>query len=295
MCLIGVIFNMGVINTYSIVAYDPSSKEWGVAVQSKYFAVSTIVSWARANAGALATQASGDPTHWNIAKPLLSRGVEASQVMEEILKKDKKSNFRQIGLIDRAGNSAAYTGGNCIKFAGHSNGFGYSIQGNFLLPNTIQAIEHEYKKCRSLKMSLCDCLMNSLKSGQNHGGDKRGVQAAGILVVKEDFGYNSSNDRYIDLRVDDHLNPIDKLENLLNIHKIMYGIDSSDHLTDINSEKNHLVKLLRLYGYKNGSDFEFYKNLKHFTTNYNLNKSILDKDNKIDIRILKTFEDRLKI
>jgi uncharacterized Ntn-hydrolase superfamily protein len=283
------------INTFSIVAYDPNSKEWGVAVQSKYFAVSTIVPWAKANVGAMATQSSGNPVHWEKARPLLENGNNATQVLEQILQEDSEKEYRQIGLIDSYGNSIAFTGNKCAPLANHLTGRHYTVQGNFLLPNTVESMEKEFNLLFAKNSSLCDCLIGALKAGEAIGGDSRGKQAAGVLVVKSNCGYNNSNDRYIDLRVDDHVNPIEKLANLVEMHKIMYSLNTEGHLISIDECEMEVINLLKKYPKIYNSEKNLEWNIKLFLNIFNLPNTIDLEDGRIDLRIIKAFNDRLVI
>jgi uncharacterized Ntn-hydrolase superfamily protein len=286
---------MNTVSTYSIVAHDPINEEWGVAVHSKYFAVSSIVSWAEANVGALATQASGNPVHWRIAEPLLAKGFAAKDVLAHLIENDSRPDSRQIGIVDKSGGAAAFTGDNCVPQAKHLTGYGYSLQGNYLYPNTLEPMKDEFEKSKNEGRPLCDCLIAALEGAQKAGGDKRGVQAAGLLVVKKNSGYNQANDRYIDLRVDDHLKPLEKLKNLLDIHKIMYGIESESYLCDLDEMREDFVDLLRKYGFLSNDDQDFRKRFRDFLLDYNMENSWEENKNKIDARILEAFCRRLEL
>lgn len=285
---------MNYISTFSIVAYDPNAKEWGVAVQSRYFAVSTIVSWSSANIGAMATQSFGNPKHWEWAKPMLKQGVSSEFVMEHILKQDRDYEHRQIGIVDQNGFPFVYTGKQCRPEAYHIKGGNYTIQGNLLHQGTLEAMQEKYEESNSSKLPLCDCLMACLMAGQEKGGDIRGMQSAGILITKEKGGYLGANDTYIDLHVDDHIKPLEKLQNLLEIHKIMYKIGYGENLVAFESIKENAFELLKSYGIQT-SIGNVKEDLSAFLTSFNINHDLDGEKTEIDQRIFSTFCKRLEL
>jgi len=184
--------------TFSIVAYDPQKQEWGVAVQSKFLAAAAVVSWARANAGAVATQSYANVTFGSRGLALMEGGESAEETVKRLIENDEEQDLRQVGVVDREGRAAAFTGKECNAWAGHVVGDGYTCQGNILLPGTVEAMADKFEEVRLGQGELADWLVLALEAGQKAGGDKRGRQAAGVLVVREKGGYGGDNDRYLD-------------------------------------------------------------------------------------------------
>ena len=211
------------IATFSIVAYDPGRKEWGVAVQSKFLAAAAVVSWAEAGAGAVATQSYANLAYGPDGLFMMKRGTSAEATIASLTAADEQRETRQIGVVDRNGRAAAYTGSECHEWAGHIVGDGFACQGNILVPGTVEAIAAKFEQVRSGDGELADWLVAALAAGQAAGGDKRGRQAAGVLVVRENGGYGGRTDRYLDLRVDDDPQPIRKLGQLVDMHHLFFG------------------------------------------------------------------------
>lgn len=204
-----------ICNTFSIVAYDPETKEWGIAVASKYLAVGSAVSWAKAGVGAVATQSSVNVLLGNAALELMGKGKSATVALDELMKGDAGRDVRQIGIIDKNGITANYTGAKCNPWAGAKVGKNYSCQGNLLSgPEVLDAMAKEFEGTSG---SLGVRLLSSLAAGEKAGGDKRGKQSAALLVVKPNGGPNALGDRWLDFRVDDHANPIDELFRVANL------------------------------------------------------------------------------
>lgn len=207
--------NKDLITTFSIVAYDPDNEEWGVAVASKFLAVGSMVPWARAGVGAVATQAWGNPNYGPDGLDLLEEGKTPDEVIEILTEADPRGEFRQLGIIDKNGNTASFTGDQCLDWAGSKEGKNYSVQGNILAGReVVDSMANVFKNSEG---PLADRLIAALEAGQEAGGDKRGRQAAALFVVKENAGINGLDDRYIDLRVDDHQTPIQELKRLLQL------------------------------------------------------------------------------
>lgn len=214
---------MQTIATFSIVAFDPGPEEWGVAVQSKFLAAASVVSWAQAKAGAVATQANANLSYGPEGLSMMASGMGAEEVIFALTAADDDAAIRQVGVVDRTGNAAAFTGDRCNAWAGHIIGQGYACQGNILIPGTIEAMAAKFEEVRQGDGELADWLVAALAAGQEAGGDSRGRQAAGVLVVKENGGYGNKTDRYLDLRVDDDPYPIRKLLHLLDLHHLFFG------------------------------------------------------------------------
>jgi uncharacterized Ntn-hydrolase superfamily protein len=212
------------VATFSIVAYDPVRKEWGVAVQSKYFGVGTVVPWARAGAGALATQSYANVSYGPKGLDLLEEGLSASEVVARLTGEDAERERRQLGVVDAQGRAASFTGAECNRWAGHLTGTNFCVQGNILAgEGVVKAMAEAFEKARAArKGGLADWLVGVLQAGQDAGGDTRGEQSAALLVVREKGGHGGAHDRFIDLRVDDHARPIQELARLLEIHRKFY-------------------------------------------------------------------------
>ena len=202
-------------STFSIVAFDPKTGDLGVAVASKFLAVGSVVPYAKAGVGAIATQSFANTTFGPKGLELLRKGLTPSQVLKQLLASDKDREFRQVGIVDAKGRAAAFTGKKCLPWAGHIVGKGFAVQGNILAGE--QVVKAMAKAFRETKGELAERLMAALEAGEQAGGDARGKQSAAILVVRKGAGYGGFDDRYIDLRVDDHPEPIKELRRILNI------------------------------------------------------------------------------
>ena len=208
------------LSTFSIVAADPAQREIGIAVQSKFLAVGAVVPWAEAATGAIATQAWANTTFGPRALELLRAGEPPEQIVQSLTAHDESADDRQFGIVDAGGRSATFTGARCIDWAGGIAADGFAAQGNCLAGAAIVAAMAA--RFRDAPGTLADRLVAALAAGQREGGDKRGQQSAALLVVKPGGGYGGFNDRYVDLRVDDHAAPIDELARLLELHKLYH-------------------------------------------------------------------------
>lgn len=203
------------ISTFSIVAFDPVTGDYGVGVQSKYFAVGDVVPFARADTGALATQARGNLLYGPHGLALLAQSQSAERVIEMLTAEDPLREERQVGVIDGEGRAATYTGERCLPWAGGRTGEHYAVQGNLLAgPQVVEAMAAAFEATEG---DLARRLVRALAAGQAAGGDARGRQSAAVLVVREAAGYLGLTDRYIDLHVEDHPTPVRELKRLLNI------------------------------------------------------------------------------
>ncbi|MCS3920709.1 DUF1028 domain-containing protein [Fervidibacter sacchari] len=202
-------------STFSIVAFDPKTGDLGVAVASKFLAVGSVVPYAKAGVGAIATQSFANTTFGPKGLELLRKGLTPSQVLKQLLASDKDREFRQVGIVDAKGRAAAFTGKKCLPWAGHIVGKGFAVQGNILAGE--QVVKAMAKAFRETQGELAERLMAALEAGEQAGGDARGKQSAAILVVRKGAGYGGFDDRYIDLRVDDHPEPVKELRRILNI------------------------------------------------------------------------------
>ncbi|MFM1770536.1 MAG: hypothetical protein RJA22_3065 [Verrucomicrobiota bacterium] len=209
------------VATFSIVGYDPATGDLGVAVQSKFFGVGSVVPWARAGVGAIATQSYANVAYGHDGLRLLESGRSADETLRQLTEADARRATRQAGVVDARGRAAAFTGTNCHAWAGHRLGSNFCAQGNLLAgPGVVDAMADAFQAARqSGTGQLADWLMAALAAGQQAGGDKRGQQSAALLVVRDRAGFGGANDRFIDLRVEDHAKPIDELARLLILHK----------------------------------------------------------------------------
>ncbi|MFC7785923.1 DUF1028 domain-containing protein [Rossellomorea sp. GCM10028870] len=206
--------------TYSIVGYDPEEKEWGIAVQSKFLGVGSVVPFAKAGVGAVATQSYANTSYGPHALQLMEEGKTAEEALDIITQDDPERPLRQVGLIDAGGIPATFTGEGCYDWAGGQTGKHFAAQGNILVDeNTVKAMAETFE---STTGSLAERLLHALDAGQEAGGDSRGMQSAALLVVKESGGYGGFNDRYIDLRVDDHASPIKELKRIYLLHQLYF-------------------------------------------------------------------------
>ena len=215
--------------TFSIVARDPQTGELGIAVQSKFLAVGAVVPWARAGIGAIATQSWANTSYGPRGLELLANGRSAEETIAQLLSEDEGRSNRQIGIVDANGSPATYTGDQCFPWAGGRIGTDYACQGNILVgEDTVLAMANTFEQTSG---RLCDRLVAALAAGQAAGGDSRGQQSAALLVVRERGGYGGFNDRFIDLRVDDHPQPIEELQRILQLHKLyLFPPDVADIL-----------------------------------------------------------------
>jgi uncharacterized Ntn-hydrolase superfamily protein len=204
--------------TFSIVAADPEAGSWGVAVQSKFIAVGAVVPWAEAKAGAIATQARSNVTYGPLGLAMLRKGRSAPEVVKALVEADPGRAARQVGVVDRSGGSAAYTGEECPDWAGHVTGTGFACQGNILFsPEVVEAMARSFERTPG---DLPEKLLASLAAGQREGGDRRGMQSAALLVVRSQGGYEKGSDRWVDIRVDEHPSPIEELRRVFRIYDL---------------------------------------------------------------------------
>jgi uncharacterized Ntn-hydrolase superfamily protein len=212
-----------IVATYSIAACDLDASEWGVAVQSKFLAVGSIVPWAEPEVGAIATQAYANPTYGPDGLALLRAGLAAKDVVQRLVGADGGRDHRQLGVVDRRGDAAAYTGSECMDWAGQRTGTGYAAQGNILAgASTVDALAQTFEA--NAGQSLAVRLLECLSAAQAAGGDRRGQQSAALLVARRNGGYGKLSDVAIDLRVDDHDRPVDELLRLYKLHDQLFGV-----------------------------------------------------------------------
>lgn len=210
------------VATYSIAACDLDAGRWGVATQSKFLGVGSVVPWAEPQVGAVATQAYANPRYGPDGLALLREGFPAQEVVDRLTSADEGREHRQLGIVDAKGGSASFTGGECLDWAGGRTGEGYAAQGNILVSGeTVDAIAETFEASsgQPLELRLMDCL----DAAQAAGGDSRGQQSAALLVVESDGGYAGLSDVVFDLRVDDHERPLEELRRLHGLHVALFG------------------------------------------------------------------------
>jgi uncharacterized Ntn-hydrolase superfamily protein len=210
------------VSTFSIVACDLEAGQWGVGVASKFLAVGSVVPWAVPHVGAVATQAYANPRYGPDGLAALREGATAEEVVARLVAADDGRDERQVGVVDGQGRGASYTGSACMDWAGGRTGHCYAAQGNLLVSgDTVDALAASFEA--STGLPLAERLLEALAAAQLAGGDRRGQQSAAILVVERDGGYASLTDVLVDLRVDDHVEPIAELERLYRIHDRLFG------------------------------------------------------------------------
>ncbi|MEJ5262659.1 MAG: DUF1028 domain-containing protein [Ignavibacterium sp.] len=227
--------NEPLAHTYSIVARDPNTGEMGVAVQSHWFSVGSIVSWGEAGVGVVATQSFVNPSFGQRGLEMLKQGMTAQEVVDLLIASDEGRDFRQLAIVDAKGNSAAYTGSKCIPEAGHIVGDNYCVQANLMLSNLVWS--EMSKAFESSDGPLAERLIAALEAAQYVGGDIRGQQSAAILVVKGQSTGKLWEDRYIDLRVEDHPEPVKEIKRLLKVFRAYEHMNNGDLAVEKNDMK----------------------------------------------------------
>ncbi len=269
-------------STFSIVAADPFEGEIGVAVQSKFLAVGSVVPWARAGVGAIATQSWANTAYGPRGLDLLKQGMSPQEVVDTLTRDDPDGETRQVGIVDAAGDVATFTGSECFEWSGGKTGYNFACQGNILVSGEVlDALGDAFEA--SIGEELADRLVKALEAAQEAGGDRRGQQSAALLVVKEAGGYGGFNDRYIDLRVDDHPEPIAELRRLLGLHKLYYPREDELVVPLEGEPLERLVADLRKMGYLEDSeetpDLESVQaGLRRFSLTENLEERLRDDD-----------------
>jgi uncharacterized Ntn-hydrolase superfamily protein len=223
------------VATYSLVACDLERGEWGVGVQSKFLAVGSLVAWAEADVGAVATQALANPRYGPEGLALLREGFVAEEVVERLTRADEGRADRQLGVVDGGGRAASYTGSACFQWAGGRTGSGSAAQGNILVSEaTVDALAETFES--SAGRPLAERLIACLHAAQAAGGDRRGQQSASLLVVRKNGGYAGLTDVAVDLRVDDHPAPLTELERLYGLHQLYFGETPREEWLPVDAE-----------------------------------------------------------
>ena len=283
--------------TFSIVARDPEAGELGIAVQSKFLAVGAVVPWARAGVGAIATQSWANTTYGPGGLDLLASGLSAKETIARLTADDEGRTSRQVGIVAVQGEPATFTGDDCFPWAGGHVGEHYTCQGNILVSEeTVSSIARTFEQTSG---HLCDRLMAALAAGQAAGGDSRGQQSAALLVVREKGGYGGFNDRFIDLRVDDHPHPIEELQRILELHKLyLFPPEPQDILPIDSTLAGELQGLLSISGDYKGSVNGVYDSatrdaFRQFTGRENLEERWFE-DARIDRVVLEFMREKLQ-
>jgi uncharacterized Ntn-hydrolase superfamily protein len=250
------------VATYSICACDLEAGHWGVATQSKFLAVGSVVPWAEPFVGAVATQSYANPRYGPDGLALLRDGLAADEVVEKLTTADPGRDHRQLGVVDAQGNAATFTGRECHDWAGGRTGPCYAAQGNILVSgDTVDALATTFEggAGRPLAERLLDCL----EAAQRAGGDKRGQQSAALLVVEQDGGYAGLSDVLVDLRVDDHAQPIGELRRLFGLHHALFGKTPQDQWIPIDDAlRAEIAERLVALGHASLADWAGVENLE---------------------------------
>jgi uncharacterized Ntn-hydrolase superfamily protein len=247
------------VATYSIVACDLDAGQWGVAVQSKFLAVGSVVPWAEPHVGAIATQSWANPRYGPDGLELLRSGRTAEETVAALTAADEGREHRQLGIVDGSGHAASFTGAECQDWAGSRPGSGYAAQGNILVSeDTVGALAATFESNSHLE--LAERLIECLAAAQAAGGDRRGQQSASLLVVQKDAGYANLSDTVVDLRVDDHERPIPELVRLYALHQELFGVTPREDWVDVDDVltaelRDRLAKL----GYAGQLDQAFFE------------------------------------
>ena len=221
-----------VVATYSIVACDPVASQWGVAVQSKFLAVGSVVPWAEPHVGAIATQSWANPRYGPDGLELLRSGQTAEEAVAALTGADEGREHRQLGVVDSSGRAATFTGKECQDWAGGRTGECYAAQGNILVSAaTVDALAATFESNSHLE--LAERLIECLAAAQVAGGDRRGQQSASLLIVQKDAGYAKLSDTVVDLRVDDHERPLAELRRLFSLHRQLFGVTPEEDWIDV--------------------------------------------------------------
>jgi uncharacterized Ntn-hydrolase superfamily protein len=222
-------------STYSLVACDLEAREWGVAVQSKFLAVGAGVPVAEPEVGAVATQAWANMRFGPDGLALLREGLAADDVVRRLTDADEGRDHRQLGVVDRNGKAATFTGSACLEWAGGVTGDGYAAQGNILVSEeTVTALASTFEETAG--RPFAERLLDALAAAQAAGGDSRGQQSAALIVVRKDGGYMGTSDAVVDLRVDDHAAPIEELKRIYAMHDLLFGSTPNEEWLNVDEQ-----------------------------------------------------------
>jgi uncharacterized Ntn-hydrolase superfamily protein len=258
------------VSTYSIAACDLEAGHWGVATQSKFLAVGSVVPWAEPHVGAIATQAYANPRYGPAGLALLREGLAAQEVVDRLTAADEGREHRQLGLVDRDGRSASFTGSECMEWAGGKTGPCYAAQGNILVSAaTVEEIARSFEQTRG--KPLAERLLDCLDAAQAAGGDRRGQQSSALLVVEQDGGYAKLSDTIVELRVEDHERPLEELRRLYGLHQAIFGETPRDEWLAVDAA---LASELRERLAKLGYEGELEQAFNRWAGNVNLEERV---------------------
>ena len=233
--------------TFSLVACDLEARQWGVVVASKFLAVGALVPWAAGDVGGIATQALANVGYGPAGVELLRDGLSAQEVVDRLIGSDSHAADRQLGVVDSAGRSAAFTGEECLEWAGHRTGPGFAAQGNLLAgAAVVTALADTFE---STAGPLVERLLAALAAADAAGGDRRGRQSACVIVRQSGAGYGGGNDVAVDLRVDDHPEPVEELQRLYSMHDLLFGSTAEADLIPLEQVEGELSQRLSLLGF----------------------------------------------
>jgi len=270
--------------TFSLVACDLEARQWGVVVASKFLAVGAVVPWARADVGAVATQASANVSYGPRGLELLATGASAQETIDRLTGDDPGAPERQIGVVDGGGGSATFTGPECFDWAGGRAGPGYAAQGNLLVgAAVVEALADTFEGTEG---PLVERLLASLRAGEEAGGDRRGRQSAAVIVRQTDAGYGGGTDILVDLRVDDHAEPVTELQRLYAIQDLLFGRTPEDQLIPLEQVQAELAELLARVGHPGPIE----RCLREWAGMENLEERL--HDGRIDPVVLRALRDR---
>jgi uncharacterized Ntn-hydrolase superfamily protein len=258
-----------IVSTYSIAACDLEAGQWGVATQSKFLGVGSVVPWAEPGVGAIATQAYANPRYGPDGLALLLEGLSAQEVVGRLTAADEGRNHRQVGVVDGRGRAASFTGAECMDWAGGRTGECYAAQGNILVSaETVDAIAETFESARG---TLAERLLDCLDAAQAAGGDRRGQQSAALLVVERDGGYAGLSHEVVDLRVDEHERPLEELRRIYVMHQAIFGKTPAEEWLDVDEA---LAAELRDRLARVGYDGELGEAFVRWTGNENLEERV---------------------
>ncbi len=258
-----------IVATYSIAACDLDAGQWGVATQSKFLGVGSVVPWAEPGVGAIATQAYANPRYGPDGLALLRDGKSAEELVEILTAADEGRDHRQLGVVDGEGRGASHTGSECLDWAGGRTGPCYAAQGNILVSAaTVDAIAETFEAGTG---PLAERLLDCLDAAQAAGGDSRGQQSSAILVVERDGGYAGLSDSIVDLRVDEHPRPLEELRRIYVMHQAIFGKTPASMWLDVDDElAAELGERLARIGYEGDLGEAFFR----WSANENLEERV---------------------
>lgn len=280
------------VSTFSIVGRDAQTGDLGIAVQSKFLAVGAVVPWVKAGVGAVATQAWANTSYGPRGLELMAKGIPARDALDALTGADLQAEHRQAGMVDAQGRSATFTGSGCFHWAGGLNGPDFAAQGNILVSEaTVQALAETFQRTAG---PLWQRLLAALAAGQAAGGDSRGMQSAALVVAREGGGYGGYNDRFIDLRVDDHTSPIEELGRLLAMHELYFFKPMPEDLlpldTHLTSEIQTLLSRSGDYAGSASGDYDqaTYEALERYGARENLEERLAHDpaDKRLDRKVI---------